>query len=168
MKRNKQKLELLKFFNKNRKKSSGKKRRIFASALLAGNLLFGNLKPNDLKTNTNPVSHEKVISNQEFNSFDGSHNSGKIIRTGNGTILEFQQEIPATSSNDMYEIILVKDDGILPGADGFPLNNNPRRRHPFGRPRIQGSKPLYKFLIFWPTWHLKLTVLMVIIIKLIC
>jgi hypothetical protein len=84
MKRNKRKLKLLKFF----------KRRIFASALLAGNLLFGNLKSNDLKTNPNPVSHEKVISNQEFNSFDGSHNSGKIIRTGNGTILEFQQEIP--------------------------------------------------------------------------
>jgi hypothetical protein len=38
----------------------------------------------------------------------------------------------------MDEIILVKDDGILPGADGFPLNNNPRRRHPFGRPRMRG------------------------------
>lgn len=89
MKRKKQKLKLWKLFNKNRKKSSGKKRRIFGSALLAGNLLFGNLKPNDLKTNPNPVSLEKVISNQEFNSFDGSHNLGKIIRTGNGTILEF-------------------------------------------------------------------------------
>ena len=108
-------------------------------------MLFGNLKPNDLKTNPNPVSPEKVISNQEFNSFDGSHNSGKIIRTGNGTILEFQQEIPAPSSNDMDEIILVKDDGILPGADGFPLNNNPRRRHPFGRPRMRGSKSIEVF-----------------------
>ena len=82
-------------------------------------------------------SHER-ISNQEFNSLDGSHNSGKIIQTGNGTILEFQQEVSATSSNDMYEIILVKDDRILPGADGFPLNNNPHRRHPFGRPRMRG------------------------------
>jgi len=138
-------LKLLKFFNKNRKKISGKKRRIFASAVLVGNLLFGNLKPNDLKTNPNPVSPEKVISNQEFNSFDGSHKSGKIILTGNGTILEFQQEIPATSSNDMDEIILVKDDGILPGADGFPLNNNPRRRAPFGRPRMRGSKSIEVF-----------------------
>ena len=62
-------------------------------------------------------------------------NSGKTIQTGNGTILEFHS---ATSSNDMDEIILVKDNGILPGADGFPLNNNPRRRHPFGRPRMRG------------------------------
>ena len=142
MKRNKRKLKLLNFFNKrnnkNRKRSSVKKRRIFASAVLAGNLLFGNLKPNDFKTNQTPLSHQKVISNQEFNGFDSSHNSGKIIRTGNGTILKFQQEVYDTSSNDLDEIILVKDDGILPGADGFPLNNNPRRRHPFGRPRIRG------------------------------
>jgi hypothetical protein len=65
---------------------------------------------------------------------------GKIIRTGNGTILEFEQEVYDTSSNDIDEIILVKDDGILPGADGFPLNNNPRRRHPFGRPRMRGRR----------------------------
>ena len=37
------------------------------------------------------------------------------------------------------EVILVKNDGILPGADGFPLNNNPRRRHPFDRPRMRGT-----------------------------
>ena len=36
------------------------------------------------------------------------------------------------------EVILVKNDGILPGADGFPLNSNPRMRHPFGRPRMRG------------------------------
>ena len=41
--------------------------------------------------------------------------------------------------NELDSIILVKDDGILPGADGFPLNNNPRRRHPFGRPRMRGT-----------------------------
>ena len=92
----------------------------------------------DLKTNTTPLSHEKVISNQELNSLDGCQNSGKIIQTGNGTSFEFEQEVSDTSSNDMDEIILVKDDGILPGADGFPLNNNPRRRHPFGRPRMRG------------------------------
>jgi len=83
---------------------------------------------------SNRPSRER-ISNQELNSLDVSHNSGKIIQTGNGTILEFHS---ATSSNDMDEIILVKDNGILPGADGFPLNNNPRRRHPFGRPRMRG------------------------------
>ena len=51
MKQNKRKLKLLNFFNKrnnkNRKKSSGKKRRIFVSAVLAGKLLFGNLTTND-------------------------------------------------------------------------------------------------------------------------
>jgi len=81
MKRNKRKLKLLNFFNKrnnkNRKRSSGRKRRLFASAVLAGNLLFG------------------------FNSFDGSHNSGKNIRTGNGTSLEFEQEVYDSSSNDI-------------------------------------------------------------------
>jgi len=138
MKRNKRKFKIFKFFNKSRRKSSGRKRRIFSSAVLAGNLLFGNLKPNDLKTNPTPLSHEKVISNQELNILDGCQNSGKIIQTGNGTILELQQEVSDTSSNDIGEIILVKDDGILPGADGFPLNNNPRRRHPFGRPRMRG------------------------------
>ena len=77
--------------HKSRKKSSGKKWRIVASAILGASLLFGNFNPNDLKTNQTPLSYEKVISNQEFNSLDGSHNSGKIIQTGNGTILEFQQ-----------------------------------------------------------------------------
>ena len=67
MKQNKRKFKILKFFNKrnhkSRRKSSGRKRRIFASVVLAGNLFFGNLKPNDndIKTNTTPVRHEKVI-----------------------------------------------------------------------------------------------------------
>jgi hypothetical protein len=140
MKRNRRKLKLLNFFNKrnnkNTKRSSGRKRRIFASAVLAGNLLFGNLKSNDLKTNTTPLSHEKVISNQELKSLDGCQNSGKIIQTGK-QVFEFKQEVSDTSSNDMDEIILVKDDGILPGADGFPLNNNSRKPHRI--PRIRGK-----------------------------
>ena len=80
-----------------------KKRRIFASAVLAVELLFGNLETNDLKTNPTPLSHEKVIPNQELNSLDDSQNSGKIIRTGNDTILEFQRKIFETSSNDIDE-----------------------------------------------------------------
>lgn len=124
MKQNKRKLNFFnKRNNKNRKKSSRKKRRIFPAAVLAGNLLFGNLTTNELKIqkylNAIPLTQEKVISNQEFNSLDGSHNSGKIIRTGNSTILEFQQEVSDTSSNDIDKIISVKYDGILPGADGF-------------------------------------------------
>lgn len=89
MKPNKRKLKLLNFFNKrnnknkNRKKRSGKKRRIFGSAILAGKLLFGNLETNDLKTqkysNATPLTHQKVISDQEFNSLNGSRNSGKLI-----------------------------------------------------------------------------------------
>ena len=40
-----------------------KRKRIFAAAVLAGNLLFGILKTNDLKTqnysNATPLTHEK-------------------------------------------------------------------------------------------------------------
>jgi hypothetical protein len=63
------------------------------------------------------------LHDQEFNTLDDSHNSGKIIvRTGNGTILEFQQEVSDASSNKILsehnrnepdEVILIKDDGIL-------------------------------------------------------
>lgn len=80
------------------------------------------------------------ISNQEFNSFDGSHNSGKIIRTGNGRVLEFKEEVYDTSSNDIDEIILVKYDLILPKTDGFTFNNNLRMFHRFGRPRMRGRE----------------------------
>lgn len=150
MKQNKRNLKLLNFLNKSRKKRPGKKRRIFASAVLAGNLLFGNLRTDYGKPQnySNPtLTHEKVISAQELNSLDDSPNSGQIVRTGNGTILEFQEEVSNASSNKILsehnlhepdDIILVKDDGILPGAEGFTPNNNPRRRHPFGRPRMRG------------------------------
>lgn len=151
MKQNKRNLKLLNFLNKIRKKRPGKKRRIFASAVLAGNLLFGNLKTNHLKPQnySNPtLTHEKVISAQELNSLDDSRNSGQIVRTGNGTILEFQQEVSNASSNKILsehnlhepnDIILVKNDGILPGADGFVPKTNHPKRHPFGRPRMRGS-----------------------------
>ena len=142
MKRNKRKLKLSNFFNKrnhkNRRKRSGKKRRIFASTVLAGSILFdvlfGNLVTNDLKTqrysNATPSTQEKVISAQEFNSLDDSRNSGQTVRTGNGTILELQQEVSNASSNkilsennlnELDDIILVKGDGVLPGAEAFPL-----------------------------------------------
>ena len=137
MKRNKRKL--FEFFNKRnrRRKSSGRKRRILASAGLAGNLLFGNLKPNELKTqnysNSTQLTSEKVISNQELNSLDDSHHSSKIIQTGSGNILEFQQEVSQTNSTSMDEVILVKDGGILPGAKGF------KSISPYGRPRMRRS-----------------------------
>jgi len=135
----------LSFLNKSRKRRPGKKRRIFASAVLAENLLFGNLRTDYGKPQnySNPtLTHEKGILAYELNSLDDSRNSGLIVRTGNGTILEFQQEVSNASSNKILsehnlnepdEIILVKDDGILPGAEGFTPNNNP-----FGRPRMRG------------------------------
>ena len=98
----KRELKLLNFFNKrnnqNRKRSSGRKRRIFASAVLAGNLLFGNFKSNDLKTNQTPLSNQKVISNQEFNSLDGSQNRNannkrEIIRQLNQLPIQNQYEL---------------------------------------------------------------------------
>jgi hypothetical protein len=114
----------------NKIESSGKKIKIIIFAGLALSLNY-----------ESQVVTERVIENQkqESNSCDDSHNSGKVIQTGNGIILESQQEVSDTSSNDMDEIILVQGDGVLPGADGFPLNNNPRRRHPFGRPRMRGT-----------------------------
>nr|YP_010472329.1 hypothetical protein N4L43_pgp003 [Pleurosigma intermedium]UVG41940.1 hypothetical protein [Pleurosigma intermedium] len=133
MKLNKRKLKLSNFFNKknhkNRKKHSGKKRRIFLSTVLAesilSDVLFGNLVTNDLKTqrysNATPLIKEKVISAQEFNSLNDSRNSGQTVRTGNGTILEFQL-------NEPDDIILVKGDGILPGAEAFPLSLPQRTR----------------------------------------
>lgn len=51
---------------------------------------------------------------------------------------EFQKEIFNTSSNDIYGIILIKDDGILPRVDAFSLSNNLYKRHPFGWPRVKG------------------------------
>ena len=74
----------MKLNKRNRKNSSGKKRRVFASAILGGNLLFGNLKPNDLKTqnysNATSLTQEKVILSQEeeSNSFDPSYNLSLI------------------------------------------------------------------------------------------
>jgi len=106
----KRKLKLLNFFNKrNRKNSSGKKRRIFASAVLAGNFLFGNLKPNDLKTqnysNATPLTQEKVIL-EESNSFDPSYNSGKTIQTGSGYVIKIQnqQNQPSEALKSALEI----------------------------------------------------------------
>ena len=109
----KRKLKLLNFFNKrNRKNSSGKKRRIFASAILVGNSLFGNLKPNDFKTqnysNATPLTQEKVILSQEeeSNSSDPSYNSGKTIQTGSGYVIKIQnqQNQPSEALKSALEI----------------------------------------------------------------
>ena len=77
-----------------------------------------------------PVAHEKVISNKEFNSLEDSHNSGIIIQTESGTILAFQQKTNTIAS--FKEITLVdfrktgpgrkaKGSGSIriPGTNGF-------------------------------------------------
>jgi hypothetical protein len=137
--------------NKNIKKRSV----IIAAAVLSGKLLFGNFR--ELQKYSTPLIHEKTISNQELNSLEGYHNSGKIIRTGNGTILKFQKEVSDLSLNKILsehnmnerdEVILVKYDkrlpgvlpGVLPGADGFTLNNNFQKPRVFGHPRIGRSE----------------------------
>lgn len=135
MKFNKQNWKLLNLLNKknnkNRKKSSRKKRRIFSYAVLIVNLFFGNLKTKDLKTqdysNVTPLTQEKVILAREFNnSLDDPRNSGQT-----SIVFAFQEDqiqISEYNINDRDEIILVKNekdnDGILPGADAFPLNTN--------------------------------------------
>ena len=95
-----------------------------------------------------PVSSKS----QEWNSLDNSYNSGQIVRTGNGTILKFQQEISDANSNKILfehnlnepdDTILVKNDGILPGAEGFTPNNNLRSRYPFGRSRMRGRGSIH-------------------------
>lgn len=129
----------------NKKEFSGSKLKIFfkTAALIAATLagLISNSVEPDVPNNSTSI--ERVLSNQEFNSIDGSHNSGKIIRTGNSTSLEFQQEVSDISSNDINEIILVKNDGILPGADGFTPKPNRYWRHPYGRPRMRGQDNLF-------------------------
>lgn len=79
---------------------------------------------NDLKTNPILVSYKKVISNQGLSSLDDFQNSGKIIQIGNDT-------------SSMDEIILVTNDGIFPGAEGFSINNYPRKPHRI--PRVRGK-----------------------------
>ena len=84
------------------------------------------------------------ISNQELNTLEDYPNSGRSIETGTGTILTFQEDVN-DSNLKMDEVILVKSDGILPGVEAYLPRNNPRRRHPFGRPRIRGSKSVDVF-----------------------
>ena len=74
-------------------------RKLIGSAVLAWSLVkspkSASLDQIKQKQN-NSVVHEKVIKN-EFNSLDDSNTSGKIIRTGNGTILTFQQDVHDSS-----------------------------------------------------------------------
>lgn len=99
--------KLLNFFNRNNRnnKNPVNKRQIIVSVILVGNFFFSNFKLNEKPLNERPFNQKplididkKIISNQQLDSFDGSENSKKIIRTGNGTILEFQNKITNTKN----------------------------------------------------------------------
>jgi hypothetical protein len=100
-----------------------------------------------LDNNHNSLSvKEKALLKQKYTSCDNSEKSTRIIRTGGGTILEFQKKVSVSDPNsneifsewDINEVILVKNDGILPGAEGFSPNP---KRHPLPRIRGQGQLP---------------------------
>ena len=96
------------------------------------------------------MAHERVISNQELNSLEASHNSGEIIQTGTGTILAFQQESYDASSNEEFnlldqndrQVILVKSESNpspLPTRGSTPSNFPTPGRKP-SRP-VPGVNP---------------------------
>jgi len=64
---------------------------------------------------------------------------GKLFKLEMVQFLNFNNRFLRQAQMLLMKIILIKDDGILPGANSFPLNNNSRRRHPFGRPRTRGQ-----------------------------
>lgn len=128
-------------FNKiKNNKPSGNKKQIIGTGALAGNLIFGNLKSDFREilnySNATPLAPERVISNQELSTLEDYHNSARIIRTGTGTILVFQQEAYDASSNEEFhlldqddkQVILAKAEGSNPvtppttrsGPSNFP------------------------------------------------
>jgi hypothetical protein len=52
------------------------------------------------------------------------------------TTAKEQVQIIEQNINDLNQIFLAKNDGILTGSDGFTLNNNLRIRHSLGPPKI--------------------------------
>jgi len=100
-----------------------KANKIITPAALALSLRFG--EPRLTSSRSSSLNYESqvvVILNQkqESNSCDDSHNSGKVIQTGNGIILESQQEVSDANSNEILseynlndpnEVILVKNNG---------------------------------------------------------
>ena len=82
---------------------------------VTGIICIGIYLNSSLFLNGQEYSNEK-ISNQESNILKDYLNSGVTIETGNGKI-----------------IILVKDDGILPGVDGFSSAKYPRKPHSIPR-----------------------------------
>ena len=84
--------------------------------------------------NATPLAQERVLPNPEqpIMRSNNSHNLGKIVQIGDDIIPKIQQKVSDTISTDTSEGILVKDGGILPGAESFNLYTLPKR-HPFGR-----------------------------------
>jgi len=93
------------------KKGFDKKRK-----LIAAGLLFGRLKTDSDKIQTHkpvtPLAHEKVISNQELNTLEDSHNSDITVQTGNGIIFALKQKADDSSFNEEF-YLLDQDDQLL-------------------------------------------------------
>ena len=58
------------------------------------------------------MAHEKVISNQELNTLEDSHNSGITVQTGNGIIFASKQKAHDSSFNEEF-YLLDQDDQLL-------------------------------------------------------
>lgn len=114
-----------------------KKRNLVITGVLSALVAFGGLKEDKSTISLTPYSHGKVIPNQKLKSFNNNNdsNSGTIIETGNGTILKIQKDNSSRNSKNINEIILIKDHGIIPGADAFSNNQKPHRP-----PRMKGQQ----------------------------
>ena len=132
-------------------------RKLIVSAVLAWSLFrgprFASLDSSNQKQN-NSVVDETVIKN-ELNNLEDSNTSGRIIETGTGTILAFQQEAYYANSNqefnlldqDDQQVILVKSDGnpLTPptrgsGPSNLPTSGTAGRRMPHVNPYRMPSK----------------------------
>lgn len=71
------------------------------------------------------LAHQRVISNQELNTFKDSHNSGITVQTGNGIIFALKQKAHDSSLNEQFHL-LEEDDPqvILVKADNNPVTSS--------------------------------------------
>jgi len=51
------------------------------------------------------LAHQRVISNQELNTFEDSHNLGITVQTGNGIIFALKQKAHDSSLNKQFHLL---------------------------------------------------------------
>lgn len=93
-------------------------------------MLFTKTRSNYFKSSGpnfhNRVVEERVIEEQEFNLLE--QNNQRVIYNPSSNEILFGYNL-----NEIDKVIFVKGYELLPGADGFTVNDYPRRRHPLGR-----------------------------------